>query len=79
MSAEAEAALQPLVKEHRHVRFVKVHYDDIEFDPAAVPSILAYKNQGDLIANLTGIIELIPGDNFTSGALESLFKQHQVL
>lgn len=80
MSAETEAALRPLVTENRNVRFVKVHYDDIEFDPAAVPSLLAYRNQGDLVANLTGIIELIPDEEtFTSDALKRLLRQHKVL
>lgn len=80
MSANIEAALRPLVAIHRAVRFVRVHYDDIEFDPAAVPSILAYRHQGDLVANLTGLIELIPDDeNFTSDALKSLLQQHKVL
>jgi hypothetical protein len=80
VSAETEAALRPLVTENRKVRFVKVHYDDIEFDPAAVPSILAYRNQGDLVANLTGIIELIPDEEtFTSDALKRLLRQHKVL
>ena len=37
----------PLVKTYRSIHFVKVYYDDIDFDPAAVPSILAYRNQGD--------------------------------
>lgn len=80
MSAETEAALQPLITANRHVRFVKVHYDDIEFDPAAVPSILAYHNQGELFANLTGMIELIPDEEtFTTDALKRLLQQHKVL
>lgn len=70
----------PLVRTHRSVHFVKVHFDDIEFDPAAVPSILAYRNQGDLVANLTGLIEMIPDDeNFGVDALKKIFRQHGVL
>ena len=57
-----ESALRPLVAAHPYVHFVKVHYEDIEFDNAAVPTILAYRNQGDLFANLTGIIDMIPED-----------------
>lgn len=60
--------------------FVKVHYDDIEFDNAAVPAVLAYRNQGDLFANLTGIIEMIPEEaDFDSDALETLFRKHAII
>ena len=63
-----------------YVHFVKVHYDDIEFDPAAVPSILAYRNQGDLVANLTGLIEMIPEEqSFGSQSLKRILAEHGVL
>jgi hypothetical protein len=62
------------------VHFVKVHYEDIEFDNAAVPAVLAYRNQGDLFANLTGIIEMIPEDEpFGSESLKRLFQKHSIL
>lgn len=45
-----------------------------------MPSILAYRNQGDLVANLTGLIEMIPDDeNFSPGSLKKLLQQHGVL
>lgn len=70
----------PMVKANPHVHFVKVHYEDIEFDNAAVPAILAYRNQGDLFANLTGIIEMIPDDeSFGTASLKHLFQRHGVL
>ncbi len=72
--------MRPLVKVYRAVHFVKVHYDDIDFDPAAAPSVLAYRNQGDLVANLTGIIEMIPDDdNFGPDSLKRIFQHHGVL
>ncbi|UNI17223.1 hypothetical protein JDV02_003590 [Purpureocillium takamizusanense] len=80
VSATIESAMLPLVKENPEVHFVKVHYDDIEFDPAAVPSLLAYRNQGDLFANLTGIIEMMPDDDsFDSGSLKHILQAHDVL
>ena len=70
----------PLVRAHPTIHFVKVHYEDIEFDNAAVPAILAYRNQGDLFANLTGLIEMIPeNEDFDSNSLKSLFKTHNIL
>lgn len=72
--------MSPLIGTYPTIHFVKVHYDDIEFDNAAVPAILAYRNQGDLFANLTGIIEMIPEDeDFNSEALKKLFHKHGIL
>ena len=70
----------PLVKANPEVHFVKVHYEEIEFDNAAVPAMLGYRNQGDLFANLTGLIEMIPDDEtFGTSSLKSLFQKHTIL
>lgn len=62
------------------MHFVKIHYEDIEFDPAAVPTILAYRNQGDLFANMTGIVDMIPEDeDFDSGSLKRIFQRNGVI
>ncbi|KHO01187.1 phosducin [Metarhizium album ARSEF 1941] len=80
VSAAIESALAPLVKFHSTIHFVKVHYDDIEFDNAAVPALLAYHNQGDLFANLTGLIEMMPDEeSFGTSSLQKLLERHQVL
>ncbi|OLN82723.1 Phosducin-like protein [Colletotrichum chlorophyti] len=80
VSATIESAMMPLVSQNATVHFVKVHYLDIEFDNAAVPAILAYRNQGDMFANLTGIIEMIPDDElFGTDTLARLFSKHDIL
>lgn len=80
VSATVESALRSLVSSHPTVHFVKVHYDVIELDNAAVPAILAYRNQGDLFANLTGLIELIPdNEDFDSDSLKRFFRKHGIL
>ncbi|KAI1378496.1 thioredoxin-like protein [Hypoxylon crocopeplum] len=80
VSSLMEAAMRPLVTAHPQVHFVKVHYEDIEFDNAAVPTILAYRNQGDLFANLTGIIDMIPDDeDFDSDSLRRIFAKNGIL
>ncbi|KAI1075316.1 thioredoxin-like protein [Whalleya microplaca] len=80
VSGLIESALRPLVTAHPQIHFVKVHYEDIEFDNAAVPTVLAYRNQGDLFANLTGIIDMIPeDDDFDSDSLKRVFEKHGVL
>lgn len=80
VSQVIQDALEPLVPQNPHIHFVRVHYDDIEFEAAGVPAVLAYKNQGDLFANLTYIIGLIPDDTvFDTPALEAIFKKHNIL
>ncbi|KAL2024680.1 hypothetical protein VTK56DRAFT_6881 [Thermocarpiscus australiensis] len=80
VSAAIESALLPLVTAYPAVRFVKVHYEDIEFDNAGVPAILAYRNQGDLFANLTGILEMIPDEeDFSTDSLKKLFSAQGIL
>lgn len=70
----------PLVKSNPTIRFVKIHYEVIEFDNAAVPALLAYHNQGDLVANLTGIIEMMPDEeSFGTNSLKILLERHRVL
>lgn len=80
VSSTIESALIPLVVTNPGVRFVKVDHLDIEFDQAGVPAVLAYRNQGDLFANLTAIIDLIPEDeDFDSDALKTLFGKYDII
>jgi hypothetical protein len=45
-----------------------------------VPAILAYRNQGDLFANLTGMLEMISDeDDFDTDALKKLFTKRGIL
>lgn len=75
-----ESALRPLVSANPTVRFVKVHYEEIEFDNAGVPAVLAYRNQGDLFANLTAMIDMIPEeDDFDTSSLKNLFEKHDII
>lgn len=70
----------PLVRSNTTIHFVKVHYEEIEFDNAAVPALLAYHNQGDLFANLTGIIEMMPDEeSFGTNSLRKLLEKYRVL
>ncbi|KAG7290761.1 hypothetical protein NEMBOFW57_000764 [Staphylotrichum longicolle] len=80
VSAAIESALVPLVTTYPAVHFVKVHFEDIEFDNAGVPAILAYRNQGDLFANLTGILEMMPDeDDFDTDYLRKLLAKQGIL
>ncbi|KAI0530134.1 thioredoxin-like protein [Xylaria digitata] len=80
VSGMMESAMRPLVTAYPYIHFVKVHYEDIEFDNAAVPTVLAYRNQGDLFANLTGIIDMIPDDeDFDTDSLKKVLQHNSVL
>lgn len=80
VSQVIESALINLVPANPLVHFVKVSYDEIEFDNAGVPAILAYKNQGDLFANLTYVIDQIPEDTiFDSQALKEVLQRNKIL
>jgi hypothetical protein len=80
VSQVIEVALANLVPVNPAIHFVKVSYDEIEFDNAGVPAILAYRNQGDLFANLTYVIDQIPEDTpFDTQALKDVLRKHHVL
>lgn len=80
VSQVIEMAITPLVEVNPAVHFVKVHYDEVDFDNAGVPAILAYRNQGDLFANLTYIIDQIPEDTlFDTPALKDVLVKHRII
>ncbi|KAI3399841.1 hypothetical protein diail_5351 [Diaporthe ilicicola] len=80
VSSTIESAMLTLVRSNPAVRFVRVHYEEIEFDQAGVPAVLAYRNQGDLFANLTALIDMIPDDeDFDSDSLKKLFQEHRII
>ena len=75
-----ESALSPLVSANPAIHFVKVSYDEIEFDNAGVPAILAYRNQGDLFANLTYVVDQIPEETpFDTSAVRDVLKRFGIL
>jgi len=50
-----------LARRHVDTRFVKLHYEDAEMEPAGVPALLAYRG-GEKFAGLVPIINEIPDD-----------------
>jgi hypothetical protein len=45
-----------------------------------VPAILAYRNQGELFANLTGLVEMLPGEEEVDAeSLKDLLDKHDIL
>lgn len=75
------SALTPLATKYPHTHFVQVSYQDIEYDVAKAPAILAYKNQGDLFANLSNVMDQFADDENLndSTALEGILRRNKVL
>lgn len=79
VSASIEDCIRELAQRHLDVRFVKLHFEDAEMEPAGVPALLAYRG-GDKFAGLVPIIQEIPDDaDLSARTLESVLKRHQIL
>ncbi|KAL1302390.1 hypothetical protein AAFC00_002791 [Neodothiora populina] len=79
VSSMVEDCIRQLARKHKTTRFIKLHYQDAEMEPAGVPAVLAYKG-GDKFAGLIPVVEEIPDDaNLSPETLESVFQRHQML
>ena len=76
VSAAIEDCIRTLAQKHLDVRFVKLHYQDAEMEPAGVPALLAYRG-GDKFAGLIPVIQEIPDDaNLSALTLEMVLKRY---
>ncbi|EGP90343.1 unnamed protein product [Zymoseptoria tritici ST99CH_1A5] len=74
-----ENCLRNLATKHPRTRFVKLHYDDAEMEPAGVPAIIAYRG-GDKFAGLVPLMAELPDDaELDATTVESVLKRHQIL
>nr|OQO23493.1 hypothetical protein B0A51_08933 [Rachicladosporium sp. CCFEE 5018] len=63
---------------HQDVRFVKLHYQDAEMEPAGVPALIAYR-AGEKFAGLVPIVGEIPEDAELSAlTLESVLQRYDL-
>lgn len=68
--------MRPLARKYSSTRFVKLHFQDAEMEPAGVPAVLAYR-AGDKFAGLVPLVDEIPDDAELSAAtLEKLFQRY---
>lgn len=75
MSLAIEDCIRSLARKYSSTRFVKLHYQDAEMEPAGVPAVLAYRG-GDKFAGLVPVIDEIPDDaGLSASTLEVLFKR----
>ncbi|GAB7357206.1 hypothetical protein MBLNU459_g8191t1 [Dothideomycetes sp. NU459] len=74
VSSMVEECVRQLARKHRTARFVKLHFEDAEMEPAGVPAVLAYK-AGDKFAGLVPVVDEIPDDaDLSWQTLEVLFQ-----
>lgn len=79
VSAMVEECVRQLARKHRNTRFVKLHFEDAEMEPAGVPAVLAYR-AGDKFAGLVPVVDEIPDDaDLSSETLEVLFQRYVIL
>lgn len=76
VSQMIEDCVRTLAKKHGSVRFVRLHFQDAEMEPAGVPAMIAYRN-GDKFAGLVPIMEEMPDDaDLSSLTLETVMKRY---
>ncbi|CAG8554369.1 1894_t:CDS:2 [Ambispora gerdemannii] len=66
-----------LARKYACVKFLRVLAHELDFDPAGLPAILAYKN-GNLIANLVKITEEFDKPDFDSNIVEQVLLRNEV-
>jgi hypothetical protein len=71
-----EDCVRTLARKHNNVRFVRLHYQDAEMEPAGVPALIAYRG-GDKFAGLVPIMEEMPDDaELSSLTLEAVMMRY---
>lgn len=76
VSISIEECIRSLAQRHLDVRFVKLHFEDAEMEPAGVPALLAYQG-GEKFAGLVPIIQEIPDDaELSASTLEAVLKRY---
>ncbi|CAK3806309.1 Hypothetical predicted protein [Lecanosticta acicola] len=70
-----ESCIRTLASKHQDTRFVKLHYDEAQMEPAGVPAIIAYRG-GEKFAGLVPIINELPDDaDLSALTLEAVLKR----
>lgn len=70
--------MRTLARKYQTIRFVKIHHEEAEMDPVAVPAILAYR-AGDKFAGLVPVMDALPADRELSVlSLEHAMKRYRL-
>jgi hypothetical protein len=74
-----EQHLRQLAGKHQETRFVRLHYEDAQMEPAGVPALIAY-GAGEKFAGLVPLINELPDDaDLDADTIESVLKRYVVL
>ena len=74
-----EDCIRQMARKHKTTRFIKLHYQDAEMEPAGVPAVLAYR-AGDKFAGLVPVMDEIPDDaDLSAESLEKVFQRYVML
>ena len=74
-----EDCIRQMARKHKTTRFIKLHYQDAEMEPAGVPAVLAYR-AGDKFAGLVPVMDEIPDDaDLSAVSLEKVFQRYVML
>ena len=61
VSITLERYLRQLAGRHQDTRFVRLHFEDAQMEPAGVPALIAYRG-GEKFAGLVPMIDELPDD-----------------
>ena len=71
-----EDCVRTLAQKHTSTRFVRLHFQDAEMEPAGVPALIAYRG-GDKFAGLVPLMEEMPDDaDLSSLTLEAVLQRY---
>lgn len=67
--------VREIARRNPSTRFIRLDYEEAEFEAAGVPAILAYKN-GDKFAGLVPVVDELPDQaELTPDTLESVLQK----
>lgn len=79
VSSMVEDCIRQMARKHKTTRFIKLHYQDAEMEPAGVPAVLAYRG-GDKFAGIVPVVDEIPDDaDLSPETLEKVFQRYVIL
>lgn len=71
-----EDCVRTLAQKHSNTRFVRLHFQDAEMEPAGVPALIAYRG-GDKFAGLVPLMDEMPDDaDLSSLTLEAVMQRY---
>ncbi|GAB7363966.1 hypothetical protein MBLNU230_g4527t1 [Neophaeotheca triangularis] len=75
VSLAIESCFRTLASKHPSTKFIKLHYQDAEMEPAGVPALIAYQD-GEKFADIVPIVDALPDDaDLSALTLEAILRR----